>query len=76
MEGVKRYRSQELEADRVGLVLMAKAGYDPNEAVAFWKRMMKGKDKAPPEFLSTHPATDKRIRELEQWLPEAMKYYH
>ncbi|MBI5096745.1 MAG: M48 family metallopeptidase [Nitrospirae bacterium] len=68
-------RSQELEADRVGLVLMAKAGYDPNEAVAFWKRMMKGKDKAPPEFLSTHPATDKRIRELEQWLPEAMKYY-
>ena len=69
-------RSQELEADRVGLVLMAKAGYDPSEAVAFWRRMMKGKDKAPPEFLSTHPATDKRIRELEQWLPEAMKYYH
>lgn len=68
-------RGQELEADRVGLVLMAKAGYDPSEAVAFWRRMMTGKGKAPPEFLSTHPATDKRIRELEQWLPEAMKYY-
>ncbi len=69
-------RSQELEADRVGLVLMARAGYDPNEAVAFWGRMMKAKDKAPPEFLSTHPATDRRVKELKQWIPEAMKYYN
>lgn len=68
-------RSQELEADRVGLVLMAKAGYHPKEAVAFWSRMMKAKDKAPPEFLSTHPATERRIKELEQWIPEAVKYY-
>lgn len=68
-------RSQELEADRVGLVLMAKAGYDPNEAVAFWRRMMQAKDKAPPEFLSTHPTTERRIKEIEQWIPEAMKYY-
>lgn len=68
-------RSQELEADRVGLVLMAKAGYDPHEAVAFWRRMMKGKDKAPPEFLSTHPTSERRVKELEQWIPEVMKYY-
>lgn len=67
-------RSQELEADRVGLILMAKAGYDPHEAVAFWRRMMKAKDKTPPEFLSTHPTTERRIRELEGWIPEAMKY--
>lgn len=68
-------RSQELEADRVGLILMARAGYDPNEAVAFWKRMMKAKDKAPPEFLSTHPASERRVKELERWMPEALKYY-
>lgn len=68
-------RSQELEADRVGLILMAKAGYDPHEAVAFWKRMTQAEGKTPPEFLSTHPATDRRIRELEEWIPEAIKYY-
>jgi len=68
-------RSQELEADRVGLVLMAKAGYPPREALAFWRRMMMAKDKAPPEFLSTHPATERRIKELERWIPEAERYY-
>ncbi|MBI5755897.1 MAG: M48 family metallopeptidase [Nitrospirae bacterium] len=68
-------RSQELEADRIGIVLMAKAGYDPNEAAAFWRRMMKAKDKAPPEFLSTHPTTERRVKEIERWIPEAMKYY-
>ena len=68
-------RNQELEADRIGLVFMAKAGYDPNEAAAFWRRMMKAKDKAPPEFLSTHPTTERRVKEIERWIPEAMKYY-
>jgi len=71
-------RSQESEADRIGLVYMAKAGYDPREAVAFWQRMdeaVKGKSQ-PPEFLSTHPGYGTRIRNLQQWLPEAMTYYN
>ncbi len=71
-------RSQESEADRIGLVYMAKAGYDPREAVAFWQRMdAAAKDKSqPPEFLSTHPGYETRIRNLQQWLPEAMTYYN
>ena len=69
-------RNQESEADRVGLILMAKAGYDPSKAPEFWKRMAakKGK-KSPPEFLSTHPADKRRIEQIKQWLPEAMEYY-
>src|SRR5512134_61021 len=54
-------RLQESEADRLGLIFMAMAGYDPREAVGFWKRMSAGKKGAPPEFLSTHPADNKRI---------------
>ena len=68
-------RLQELEADRVGLILMAKAGYDPHGAVAFWERMLKAEKGAPPEFLSTHPATKRRIEEIKEWIPVAMKYY-
>lgn len=70
-------RLHEREADRIGLVLMAKAGYDPRGAVSFWERMnQKGKEKARlPEFLSTHPAPESRIREIESLIPEAMKYY-
>lgn len=70
-------RSQEAEADRIGLIYMAEAGYDPREAVAFWERMdaaVKGKPQ-PPEFLSTHPGYGTRIRNLKRWLPEAMSYY-
>jgi predicted Zn-dependent protease len=70
-------RDQESEADRLGLIYMAKAGYDPRTAPAFWRRMSqaaKGKAKSP-EFLSTHPADDTRIRRIEQWLPEALSYY-
>lgn len=70
-------RLQESEADRLGLIFMAKAGYDPRSAVDFWRRMAdaaKGKAK-PPEFLSTHPADDTRIRQIEKWLPEALSYY-
>jgi predicted Zn-dependent protease len=70
-------RLQESEADRLGLIFMAKAGYDPRAAGEFWRRMAEaGKGKAkPPEFLSTHPADETRIRQLEQWLPEALTYY-
>ncbi|HMM10491.1 MAG TPA: M48 family metallopeptidase [Bacteroidales bacterium] len=69
-------RLHESEADRLGLIFMAMAGYDPNEAVAFWQRMatMKG-SQSPPEFLSTHPSDETRIEQIKKWLPEAMKYY-
>lgn len=70
-------RLQEAEADRMGLIYMAKAGYDPRAALALWKRMAaQAKDKPkPPEWLSTHPADETRIREIERWLPEALTYY-
>lgn len=70
-------RLQEAEADRMGLVYMAKAGYDPRAALALWKRMAaQAKDRSqPPEWLSTHPADETRIREIERWLPEALSHY-
>lgn len=69
-------RKHELEADRIGMILMAKAGYDPRQAVAFWERMLARKEgSAPPPFLSTHPSDQKRVEELRAFLPEAMKYY-
>ena len=69
-------RAQESEADHIGLILMAKAGYDPNGAVDFWKRMeaQAGGGKTP-EFLSTHPSGERRIQQIQEWLPEVMKYY-
>ena len=68
-------RTQESEADQLGLVFMAMAGYDPNEAVTFWQRMAAGKSGAPPEFLSTHPSDESRINNLKKLIPEAMTYY-
>ena len=68
-------RKQEGEADRIGLIYMAKAGYDPREAVAFWERMGAAGRGAPPEFLSTHPGYRTRIKNLRKWIPEAMEYY-
>ncbi len=69
-------RLQESEADRLGLIFMAMAGYDPHEAPVFWQRMSSGKQgQAPPEFLSTHPADETRIRNLEKQMPEALSYY-
>jgi predicted Zn-dependent protease len=68
-------RIQESEADHIGLILMAKAGYDPREAVPFWNRMNERGGSRPPEFLSTHPAPETRIKEIEAQIPEAMKYY-
>jgi predicted Zn-dependent protease len=69
-------RTQEYEADRLGLILMAKAGYDPRQAPAFFERMMNQADKqSPPEFLSTHPADQARIQNLKELMPEALSYY-
>jgi predicted Zn-dependent protease len=69
-------RVQESEADRLGLIFMAMAGYDPREAVDFWKRMTSAKKGTSlPEFLSSHPADKKRIQNIEQLVPEAMRYY-
>ena len=69
-------RAQESEADHIGLILMAKAGYDPREAVALWQRMeQRGGSAGPPQFLSTHPSHGTRIAQLQQWMPEAWQYY-
>lgn len=69
-------RLQESEADEIGLIFMAMAGYDPSEAPKFWKRMQANEQGArPPEFLSTHPAPETRIKDLEKLVPKAMKYY-
>ncbi len=70
-------RSQESEADHLGLIFMAKAGYPPSAARDLWVRMAEAaKGSRPPEFLSTHPAEATRIRQIEGWMPEAMQYYH
>jgi predicted Zn-dependent protease len=69
-------RTQEYEADRLGMILMAKAGYDPAAALGFWTRMMtKDKKVKMPQFMSTHPNDANRLRELEAFVPEAEKYY-
>lgn len=65
-------RSHETEADRIGLTLMAIAGYDPSEAANLWRRMKEASGgQGTPEFLSTHPSPDTRIQNLEDWAPEA-----
>lgn len=71
-------RSQESEADHLGLVYMAEAGYNPTAARDLWARMAElGKSQSrPPELLSTHPAPETRIRQIEAWLPEALQHYH
>jgi len=70
-------RGQESEADHLGLIYMAKAGYHPSAAKELWVRMAaesKGRQ-APPEFLSTHPSHETRIRQIEGWIPEALSHY-
>ncbi len=68
-------RLHENEADKLGLIFMAMAGYDPNAAVPFWQRMASLGGQKPPEFLSTHPSDETRIRKIREALPTAMKYY-
>jgi predicted Zn-dependent protease len=74
--GMLKYsRTHESEADKMGLVFMAMAGYDPNEAIPFWQRMAKAGGSKPIELLSTHPSDDTRIADLKKFMPQALKYY-
>lgn len=68
-------RNQESEADKLGMVFMAMAGYNPNEAIPFWERMSGGGTSSTPEFLSTHPSHDTRINRIKEWMPTAESYY-
>lgn len=69
-------REHEVESDQMGLLYMARAGYDPREAIPFWERMGKaGGGNQPPEFMSTHPSHGTRIARLEEFMPRAMAQY-
>lgn len=74
--GVLKFsRTHESEADDIGLKLMARAGFDPRQSVELWKNMAKQGGGNAPEFLSTHPATDTRIRDLQAQMDSALKLY-
>ncbi len=68
-------RQHESEADYVGVLLAADAGYDPREAIHIWERMAAASEGAPPEFMSTHPSHETRIADLKKWMPEALEIY-
>jgi predicted Zn-dependent protease len=69
-------RKHELEADRFGMIWSAMAGYNPQEAIPLWERMEKAGDgQKPPEFMSTHPSEQRRIVQLQKYMPEALSYY-
>ena len=69
-------REQESEADHIGLLYMARAGYDPKEAIAFWQRMDEQVGKSlPSEFLSDHPSHNTRIGQIQMWMPEAQQEF-
>ena len=71
-------RSQESEADYIGSILAAKAGYDPRAAITFWEKMIQASkgEKETPAFLSTHPQSETRIADLKRAMPEVLKYYN
>lgn len=69
-------RKHESEADQIGLTYMARAGYDPQESLRFWKRMEETNRAQPPEFMSTHPSHGTRIAQLEAWMPKAIEEYN
>lgn len=74
--GLLKYsRKHESEADKLGLIFMAMAGYDPTEAIAFWQRMSQASGGGTLEILSTHPSDERRIADIKKFLPTAMKYY-
>ncbi len=75
MATLKYSRDNETEADHIGLIFAAMAGYNPNEAVSFWQRMAASSNSSTPEFLSTHPSDAQRVANLKAILPEALKYY-
>lgn len=68
-------RKHEYEADHMGLIFMAMAGYNPEAALTFWTKMAQGKNGQVPEMMSTHPSDANRISEIKKYLPDAMKYY-
>ena len=68
-------RNHESEADHMGLIFAAMAGYDPQVAVAFWRRMAAASNNQRSEFLSDHPSDATRIKQIQGWMPEALKYY-
>ena len=72
---LKYSRKNEQEADYMGLIFAAMAGYDPQNAIPFWQRMAASSQGAPMEFMSIHPSDATRIRNIQKWMPEAMKYY-
>jgi len=59
----------------MGLELMARAGYNPHEAISLWRKMMAAEQSTPPQFLSTHPASANRVAELERHIPQVMPLY-
>jgi predicted Zn-dependent protease len=69
-------RNHESEADHIGLIYMARAGYDPHESIAFWKRMEQASRSQPPQLLSDHPSHGTRVQQLESWMPQAMEEFN
>lgn len=74
-KNLKYSRDHESEADHMGLIFAAMAGYDPQTAVSFWQRMAAQGGNKPSEFLSDHPSDETRIRQIQGWMPEALQYY-
>ena len=72
---LKFSRDNETEADTVGLELAARAGYDPRAGITLWRKMQQASKGAPPQWMSTHPASDSRIKEIERHLPEVLPLY-
>ena len=72
---LKYSRDHENEADHMGLIFAAMAGYNPQEAVTFWKRMASMSNSSGSDIFSDHPSDAKRIANIQGWMPEAMKYY-
>jgi predicted Zn-dependent protease len=68
-------RTHESEADKIVLIFMSMAGYDPRQSVTFWQRMSANGGQKPPEWLSTHPSDQTRIRDLQKLIPQALKFY-